>query len=187
MNEIIKLGLKGTVELQNHQKDWEINAIEVINQLKNLFGNVALDIQHIGSTSIEKIMAKPIIDIVVGVDNFDSLNNLLDIFSENNMVYVPFLPDDKVILIGNVEEKIWTHHIHVVIYNGENWNNYLNFRDYLNNNTEEAKNYEKIKLKLSDENKENREKYTKSKAKYILEILEKAREWRKIINNKSQP
>lgn len=66
------IGLKrGTVALFDHEKEWEIEAQNTISRLKNILGDVAKDIQHIGSTSILSIKAKPIIDIVVAVDDFN--------------------------------------------------------------------------------------------------------------------
>ena len=58
------IGLKrGTVKLYEHEKDWEINAQNTISRLKKLLGDVIKDIQHVGSTSVFSIKAKPIIDI----------------------------------------------------------------------------------------------------------------------------
>ena len=61
---------RGTVYLEPHQKEWEIAAKETILTLKNILGDIAADIQHIGSTSIRTIKAKPIIDIAVAVNDF---------------------------------------------------------------------------------------------------------------------
>ena len=67
------IGLKrGTVKLFNHEKGWELEAQRTIFRLYKILGTVARDIQHVGSTSILAIKAKPIIDIVVAVDDFDS-------------------------------------------------------------------------------------------------------------------
>ena len=68
------IGLKsGTVKLVQHQEEWHENAENVISVLKQLLGDTALDIQHVGSTAICSIHAKPIIDIVVGVTDFDRI------------------------------------------------------------------------------------------------------------------
>ena len=62
------IGLKrGTVELVPYQEDWQRSAMEVMSELKEILGNTAIAIQHIGSTAIRSIHAKPIIDIAVGV------------------------------------------------------------------------------------------------------------------------
>ena len=67
------IGLKsGTVKLVQHQEEWHENAENVIRVLKQLLGDTALDIQHVGSTAICSIHAKPIIDIAVAVgEQFD--------------------------------------------------------------------------------------------------------------------
>ena len=68
------LGLKrGTVQLEPHDKQWDEIAIQTIKTLKSILGDDAIDIQHIGSTAIPAIKAKPIIDIVVGVTDFDRI------------------------------------------------------------------------------------------------------------------
>lgn len=68
------IGLKsGTVSLYAHEKEWEMEAERTISRLKAILGDIIRDIQHVGSTSIPAIKAKPIIDIAVAVDHFDSV------------------------------------------------------------------------------------------------------------------
>ena len=68
------IGLKrGAVRLCEHEKEWEIEAQNTIFRLKAILGDVIEDIQHVGSTSIPSIKAKPIIDIAVAVDGFDDI------------------------------------------------------------------------------------------------------------------
>ena len=68
------IGLKrGTVKLCEHEKEWELEAQRTIACLKQILGNVIKDIQHVGSTAILSIKAKPIIDIAVAVDEFDAI------------------------------------------------------------------------------------------------------------------
>lgn len=55
------------------RKEWEIEAQNTIARLKEILGDVIKDIQHVGSTSILTIKAKPIIDIAVAVDQFDDI------------------------------------------------------------------------------------------------------------------
>jgi GrpB-like predicted nucleotidyltransferase (UPF0157 family) len=166
----MQLGLKtGTVKLYDHQVEWEENAHETMAYIKKIIGNIIIDIQHIGSTAIKTIKAKPIIDIAVGIIEFESLSNYIDILGNEGIIYLPNhpVPENKLFVMGNFERKVLTHHIHFVKYNGEQWNNYVNLRDYLNGNLEEAKEYERLKIELREGNKENREKYTRSKEEYI--------------------
>jgi GrpB-like predicted nucleotidyltransferase (UPF0157 family) len=177
----MKIGLKrGTVELYDHDILWEENANEIINLLKKLFQNIAVDIQHIGSTSIKNIKAKPIIDIIVGINDFNLLNNLVEILKQNGVIHRPNNDKEnyRFFIMGEMKNEIRTHHIHIVKYNDNEWINQINFRDYLNNNLEEAKNYEELKIELFNKYKMNRGEYTKNKENYINKINVEAKEWR---------
>ncbi len=73
----MSIGLKrGEVAIENHQIEWEFSAKNTIDILKNTLNNDIVDAQHIGSTSIKNICAKPIIDIVVSVKNFKIFYNI---------------------------------------------------------------------------------------------------------------
>ena len=74
----MSLGLKrGTVQLEPHDKLWDEFAVQIIKTLKSILGDDFIDIQHIGSTAIPAIKAKPMIDIVVGVTDFDRIMSLI--------------------------------------------------------------------------------------------------------------
>lgn len=84
------IGLKkGTVELCSHEKEWELEAEKTIALLKSILGDVIRDIQHIGSTSIPSIKAKPIIDIAVAVDDFHSVLVFEQELKKNGFYYRP--------------------------------------------------------------------------------------------------
>ena len=69
------LGLKrGTVALVPHEAAWEEEAARIIEKLKGILGDAAVDIQHVGSTAIPAICAKPIVDIAVAVRSFAEIN-----------------------------------------------------------------------------------------------------------------
>ena len=170
----MSLGLKrGTVQLEPHDKQWDEVAVQTIKILKSILGDDAIDIQHIGSTAIPAIKAKPIIDIVVGVTDFDKVmlhNEQLQkegIFCrgsdvENQILYV----------MGDMEKDIRTHHIHVVKWNGTEWRNYIHFRDCLNANENMALQYQRVKEELESKYADNRGLYTKGKKDIIDIILE---------------
>lgn len=196
------IGLKrGSVELISHQEEWNKNAENVILELKQLLGDAAVDIQHVGSTAIDSIYAKPIIDIVIGVRD---LNDIVYPFG-HTVIHTPDgaggLASDKVSYVellkqhdfvfrgedvegqllfamGDFEKDTRTHHIHAVKWNGAEWNNYINFRDYLNCHPDKAMLYDVCKKKLALQFPNDRRSYTVGKHELIECLLKEASVWR---------
>lgn len=177
----MSIGLRiGTVAVEQHNIEWKTSAQELIDNLKNILKDDIIDAQHIGSTSIKSICAKPIIDIVVGVSDFDKIMQHNEELLRNGIVYRrEDHPGQHLYVCGDLENDIQTHYIHVVIFESKAWNNYLNMRDYLNAHEEDAKKYSDLKKQLAKEYPEDRIAYTNSKSAFIEMILRKADEWRK--------
>ena len=174
------LGLKrGTVDLLPHNLQWKDAANETIVLLKSLLNDVAIDIQHVGSTSIQNICAKPIIDIAVGVNTLDSIKPYIELLKKNGIIFrKEDVKEQLLFVIGDFEKEFRTHHIHVVEWNSIAWNNYINFRDYLNAFPEYAKEYDDLKKKLALEFANNRGNYTAGKQEFIDRILKQAHLWK---------
>lgn len=117
-------GLKrGTVKLVSHQKEWREDAENIISLLKQLLGNTPIDIQHIGSTAIFSIRAKPIIDIAVAVHNLNDILPYIEVLKRYNIVFRGEMIAGNILFVMGSDE-IRTHHIHIVKWNGAEWNNY---------------------------------------------------------------
>lgn len=176
------IGLKtGVVNLLPHQPEWEINAIETIALLKSLLGGIYIDIQHIGSTSVRHIYAKPIIDIAVAVNELEDILPYNELLAQNGIFYRKKEENGQLLyLIGDLENDIKTHHIHVVRYDSDNWRNYINFRDYLNEVPEKAKQYEDLKKDLAERYAFDRKKYTAGKNDMIRLLLNEADKRKKL-------
>lgn len=178
------IGLKrGTVQLFDHEKEWELEAQRTIERLWKILGSTAKDIQHVGSTSIISIKAKPIIDIAVAVDDFKEILALEDELKNVGFYYRPSKIDNQLLFAcGSLYDgtgDLQTHFIHVVITNSTEWQDYVNFRNYLNKTPEAAKAYEDLKVSLAAAAPidAGREKYLAGKHNLIVELLEKAAKW----------
>lgn len=179
----MSVGLKrGIVQLEEHQTEWEENARRTIELIRPLLEGLEADIQHVGSTSIKTIKAKPIIDLVIGVKDFEQILGRNDALEKAGVIFrTDERPASLLYVMGNFEKDTRTHHIHVVLLGSREWNNYLNFRDYLNANPDEAASYESIKEKMAELYPDDRTAYTDGKAALINELLEKAGKWREKI------
>ena len=175
----MKLGLRrGKVAVEPHDIEWERTAQQTITTLKKLLGTLIIDAQHIGSTSIKGICAKPVIDIAVGVSDFQGIPEMIRRLEGTGFIFRgQDLPGQYLFVCG--DDDVRTHHIHVVIHDSDEWNDYLNMRDYLNCHSEDAAAYSALKESLAKRYSDDRETYTAMKSAMIGEILAKAIEWRK--------
>lgn len=174
------LGLKrGTVALYPHQMLWEETAQKTIELLDELLKDVAVDIQHVGSTAIQNVCAKPIIDIAVGVRSLETIKPYIPLLAQNGVIFrKEDVSGQMLFVIGDHEKEIRTHHIHVVQWDSAAWNDYINFRDYLNAFPEYANEYDVLKKKLAVEYADNRGVYTAGKHDLIDKFLKQAHLWR---------
>ena len=164
----MSLGLKrGIVQLEPHDKQWDEAAIQTIKILKSILGDDAIDIQYIGSTAI------PVIDIVVGVTDFESIMLHNEQLKKEGIFYRGSDVEYQILYVmGDMEKDIRTHHIHVVKWNGTEWKNYIHFRDCLNANENIALQYERVKEELESKYVDDRVAYTNGKQDMIELILD---------------
>ena len=173
-NEVM-IGLeKGKVILAEYDENWAVEFENERNAIQRAITDYKIGIEHVGSTSVESLCAKPIIDILIGIERFnDGFECVTDLEAigyeskgENGV------PGRHFFAKGNPR----THHIHMVEMNSNFWNEHLLFRNYLRNNSEARIQYSELKKELALKYENDREKYTSSKAEFIKEIIKKAKE-----------
>ena len=145
--------------------------------LASVFKERILDIQHFGSTAIKGMSAKPIIDIMIVVDDIDQIDRYDELMErkgysargENGIVgrryYVKLDPDNS----GN-----HTHHIHIYQKGNSHISEELMFRDYLRQDRQSFKEYEQIKLEASLKYRHSPKDYVEAKSDCIMRIMDKS-------------
>lgn len=183
----VLIGLKrGEVKLCDYETLWTTYADELICKLNEIFKGTAIDIQHVGSTAIHHIKAKPMIDIAIGVKCFEDLD---DIFKQlkNVGIYKSSLQSIHNTILCAVkndrDSDICLAVPHIVIINSAEWNDLTLFRDYMNEFPEKAKEYEKIKISQSRINLNNRNKYLQGKQLFVTKMIAEALSYYKIKQN----
>lgn len=169
------LGLeRGNVRLSVYNNEWLSRYQDEKNLILSLSDeNLPLSLEHIGSTAIPGTIAKPILDIMIGVpglEYFSAVNCLLakrgyTFEGEKNGI-----PNRDFYTLGIP----CTHHVHVVVQGSQFWRNQITFRDFLKANANIAKDYSFLKTNLARRHPYNREAYTEGKTQFIEETLAKA-------------
>ena len=134
-----------------------------------------LDIQHIGSTSVPGMKAKPIIDIVIGVKSLKDGKKCVGGLEKIGYEYKHDAGVKGRHFFVKGTEKNRTHYIHIVKLNGNNWENYIYFRDYLRAHKIAVIKYNKLKEQLAKKYKHDRDTYTTRKSFFIQGIIKKAK------------
>lgn len=133
----------------------------------------AVDVAHIGSTSIPHIQAKPVVDIALAVSvpaDHASVKQALEVLGYDDRGEYG-LPGRQFFTLGDPPSV----HLHVVHRDASHWLDWVDFRDYLLAHPAHAAAYEKEKLRLAATYAGDRAAYTKSKADFILRTLAIAR------------
>ena len=161
--------INGTVALENNYELWKKKYEEEKNILINIFKGENFIYEHVGSTSIKGLLAKPIVDIAVGVCNLNELDKYLDILKtiytvkRNN-------DSDEILLIKENDIETFCL-IHILATNSKRYIDLIRFRDILNKNPDIVKKYENLKLGLLQKYADNRKLYTKAKNNFIQDVL----------------
>lgn len=170
------MGLKvGLVKLEEYTSEWKILFEKEKENLEKIFGNIAIKIEHVGSTSIEGLAAKPIIDIMVCIEKFSDFEKIREYFDKEPYSIKNDSPEDEILVRKGPEENR-THFIHIVENNSIRALNTIIFRDYLRNNKDALNEYEKLKKDLAEKYSNDRKSYTTSKSEFIQNIINKAKE-----------
>ncbi|MCI0388939.1 MAG: GrpB family protein [Acidobacteria bacterium] len=164
---------KGQVILVHYNSEWERLFAEEKDRLQATIGDYVIDIQHVGSTSIPGIVAKPIIDIGIAVNNYEEASICIGPMERLGYEYrgENGIPRRHYFVKGSPR----THHIHVVEMASHDWQTLVLFRDYLLAYPEIAQKYAVLKLRLADEFRNDREAYQQGKGEFIQNVIELAK------------
>lgn len=168
------MGLKvGEVKLEKWNPQWR-DDFEIEKQnLLNIFGLFAIDIQHIGSTSVYQLDAKPIIDIAVSLKDLADFEKVRHAFEENLKYSIKCDNEPGEILIRKGPENNRTHFIHVMERGSQRLNDSIKFRDTLRHSGQLRDEYCELKHRLASKYPKDRKSYTASKADFIQRVLGK--------------
>jgi len=171
---------KHEIILVPHNNSWKQVYKNARNEIKQILGANVISIHHIGSTAINGIVAKPIIDIGVIIKRIEWLN-IAGMESAGYVYYGnsnSFVPEDYYFNKFKDEHKnIETHHIHCYTEdNCENLKNNILFCEYLNSHPEIAKHYEELKINLAYTYLKDRISYCNGKTDFCNNVVLMAKE-----------
>ena len=160
--------------LSPYDTTWPLEFAVEADRIARACRGLALRLEHIGSTSIPGLSAKPVIDVLAGRPGNVSGESYVAVFRqlgyEHKGAYG--VPGRNYFRRGTPR----THHVHLVSWTSTVWEDHLLFRDYLRSHPETAREYETLKRELAALYIQDKERYTDAKGPFIRSIVRHARE-----------
>jgi GrpB-like predicted nucleotidyltransferase (UPF0157 family) len=167
----------GATELTPYSPMWPaVFGIER-ERLAGIFGADAAMIEHIGSTAVPGLGAKPVIDVMLGVPALAIVERRIPALVESGYRYVPeferAMPQRRYFV--KLHGQPGTFHLHAVVLDSPFWNDHLAFRDALRADAALAERYWHLKRRLAARFPNDRAAYTDAKGDFIREVIGRSR------------
>ncbi|WP_367016377.1 GrpB family protein [Priestia koreensis] len=187
------------ITVTSYNQGWPLLFQSEQEQLDQLLKDVHPTIEHIGSTSIPGLLAKPIIDMMIGLKRPEEMELATEALVQAGYIYVEsfnaiiperrffialkdgvFREDYPNIITKDPDIHIPSHthrfaHIHLTLMDSPFWTDHLAFRNYLRTNEEARHDYAALKEELSAKQWKNGNEYAKAKGAFIGDIIQKAK------------
>ena len=174
----IGTGLKqGAVRLVKYKSEWKNVFQSEADRIRACLGDITLQIEHVGSTSVPGLMAKPIIDIAIAVESRKDLFLVVE-----RLLNAGFIDggdqggDGGYLVERDSSPGVRILHIHIVEKTDIQWRNYIAFRDCLRWDKDIRNKYTHLKKVLAKRFPQDRKSYTDGKAEFIKSVLAKITE-----------
>jgi GrpB-like predicted nucleotidyltransferase (UPF0157 family) len=167
------LGLKsGTVRLRAYSPSWRKSFTNERRRLRRHADSRRCRIEHIGSTAVPGLAAKPIIDMAIQIPSLGGLKFWIGLLTSAGYTYKGEygLPGRHFFVLGDPV----THHLHLVETGCAHWDKWLLFRNHLRRCPEAARRYNAFKREAASRHKFDRDAYTRAKTPFIERMLEEA-------------
>lgn len=166
-------------QILSYQLEWQKKFENEKEKLKHVFGDMAREIEHIGSTSVEGLSSKPIIDIAVLIKRSADVDTFTEPLTKIGYQFHSLSTERYFFRKG---EPIEFHVSIAYTDKGGFWERQILFRDYLRNHPEARDEYAKLKDNLLESDPTGRGAYIEGKSEFVKKILHLAEEEKKIVN-----
>lgn len=164
---------QGDVFLADHSDNWSQAFALEHRALNEALVGFDPNIEHVGSTAVPDLQAKPIIDIAIAVASIRAIPDVIPRMQKLGYIYCGDAgADGGHLFVRESSPNVRSHHVHVVAASDPQWHAYLRFRDCLRRDRVLREEYAQIKTRLSKEFPHDRPSYTAGKTVFIRRILQ---------------
>jgi GrpB-like predicted nucleotidyltransferase (UPF0157 family) len=165
------------VRIVDYDQAWPALAEAELRRIKDALGGLAVLLEHVGSTAVPGLSAKPIIDLQLSVDAVESPERYVEPLERLGYLFVaaPESPDYH--FFAKPPERPRTHHLHVCEVASEHEFRHVAVRDFLRTHADEAARYAALKRQLVARHPQDRLAYIEGKDEYVTALEERAVAW----------
>ncbi|MBD0290499.1 MAG: NAD-dependent protein deacylase [Thermoleophilia bacterium] len=164
------------VVVSEHDPAWRVRAEREAERVHAALGRRVVAVEHIGSTSVPGLAAKPVLDLLVGLRELELARAEVRRMEGLGYEYLgEFGLPGRLFFRKGLSRR--THHVHAVEHGGDLWREHLAFRDYLRAHPEEARLYGEEKRRVAEAVGRRWERYAEAKTRYTAALAKRARAW----------
>ena len=163
---------RDVIEIVDYDPEWPNMYDKEQAILMKAFSQLHPHIEHIGSTAVPGLCAKPIIDIMVGLPALEGVVRYYPLVRPLGYVHVEQEDEGSRVFFRKGMPR--THHLHVVAFGSEEWHSHLSFRELLRDDPDLRGRYADLKRRSAKMHREDREAYVRSKQGFIQDAVGRA-------------
>lgn len=165
------------IRIVDHQQVWPTQALQEMARIKAELGPVALRLDHIGSTAVPGLAAKPILDLQLSVADLELVSRYRPALERLGYLFVPGTDQEGLQFFARPASRPRTHHLHVCEADGPDARRHLAVRDFLRTHPAEVARYGALKRGLAAAEPQDRVAYIEGKAPFMTELERRALAW----------
>jgi GrpB-like predicted nucleotidyltransferase (UPF0157 family) len=165
------------VRIVAYDEAWPVRAVEELRRLDDALGPVAVRTDHVGTTAVPGLDAKPVLDLQVSVAAIEPRARYVEPLARLGYLFAPAPESPDHHFFAKPPERPRTHHVHVCEHGSEHELRHLAVRDFLRAHDEEAAAYEALKRQVAAQHPHDRLAYIEGKAAYVAGLEARAVEW----------
>ncbi len=162
------------IELVAYTPAWTTAYEREAARIREAAGEHVVALEHVGSTAVPGLAAKPIVDLLGGVERLADADAAVDALEAIGYDYCPAfeesLPQRR--YFRRTVNGHHTHHLHVVRRDSDFWDRHVRFRDCLREDPDLARAYEQLKRRLARDHTDDIDGYTEGKTEFIERVLD---------------
>ena len=165
------------VRIVDYDLAWPAQAEAELRRIKEALGEAAVRLEHVGSTAVPGLSAKPTLDLQLSVDVVESLDRYVDPLERLGYLFVPAPESPDYHFFAKPPDRPRTHHLHVCELGSEHEFRHVAVRDFLRTHADEAARYAALKRQVAARHPQDRLAYIAGKDVYVTALEARAVAW----------